>query len=169
MLLTPRELDISQLPDAQRQLDQSGISSTPTATALVLAPKSASITPDGLPVLLIENAPPEIKTPSLKLTRPEIYYGEVTHEPVFVHTAQEEFNYPSGEDNVRSRYEGKGGFPISSFLDAPGGRGARGRAQHPADRSISTPNSRMMIRRKVRDRLQEAGRVHRLGHATRTW
>ena len=38
-----------------------------------------------------------VHTPSLKLTRPEIYYGEVTHEPVFVNTAQEEFNYPSGE------------------------------------------------------------------------
>ena len=56
-----------------------------------------------------------VNTPSLKLTRPEIYYGEVTHEPVFVNTAQEEFNYPSGEDNEHSRYEGKGGFPISSF------------------------------------------------------
>ena len=61
------------------------------------------MTPDGLPVLLIENAPPEVKTKSLKLTRPEIYYGEVTHEPVFVHTAQEEFNYPSGEENNASR------------------------------------------------------------------
>ena len=39
----------------------------------------------------------------------------MTHEPVFVNTAQEEFNYPSGEKNVPSRYEGKGGFPISSF------------------------------------------------------
>ena len=65
--------------------------------------------------MLIDNAPPEIKTGSLKLTRPEIYYGEVTHEPVFVNTAQEEFNYPSGEQNVRARYEGTGGFPISSF------------------------------------------------------
>ena len=108
-------------------------SSTRTATALVLAEVS-QITPDGLPVLLIENAPPEIKTPSLKLTRPEIYYGEVTHEPVFVHTAQEEFNYPSGENNVHSRYEGKGGFPDLLVRHAPGRRHQRRRAQHPADR-----------------------------------
>ena len=40
---------------------------------------------------------------SLKLTRPEIYYGEVTHEPVFVNTAQQEFNYPSGAENVHTR------------------------------------------------------------------
>jgi uncharacterized membrane protein (UPF0182 family) len=52
------------------------------------------ITPDGLPVLLIENAPPEIKSPGFQLTRPEIYYGESTQDPVFVHTAREEFDYP---------------------------------------------------------------------------
>ena len=66
-------------------------------------------------MLTIDNAPPRIKTKSLKITRPEIYYGEVTHEPVFVNTAQKEFNYPSGEQNAYSKYEGKGGFPVSSF------------------------------------------------------
>ena len=63
-----------------------------------------------------------MQDPSLKLTRPEIYYGEVTHEPVFVNTAQEEFNYPSGEQDARSRYEGKGGFPDLLVLHAPGRR-----------------------------------------------
>ena len=77
--------------------------------------ESNQITADGLPVLFVQDAPPQIKTPSLKLTRPEIYYGEVVHEPVFVHTAQKEFNYPSGADNVFSAYEGTGGFPISSL------------------------------------------------------
>ena len=33
-------------------------------------------TADGLPVLLIENAPPQINLPGFQLTRPEIYYGE---------------------------------------------------------------------------------------------
>jgi uncharacterized membrane protein (UPF0182 family) len=118
----------------------------------VLAPVS-QITPDGLPVLLIDNAPPEVKTPSLKITRPEIYYGEVTHEPIFVHTAEKEFNYPSGADNVQSTYDGKGGFPISSL---PMRLAA---AVHEADANILltgylTPQSRMMIRRSVRARLQ---------------
>ena len=35
-----------------------------------------------------------VKTPSLKIERPELYYGELQHEPVFVDTAQEEFDYP---------------------------------------------------------------------------
>jgi hypothetical protein len=73
------------------------------------------ITSNGLPVLFIESAPPEIHSPSLKLTRPELYYGELTHEPVFVQTQQEEFNYPSGSENVKSQYDGEGGFPIFSL------------------------------------------------------
>jgi len=119
----------------------------------VLAPVS-QITPDGLPVLLIDNAPPVVRTPSLKLTRPEIYYGEVSHEPVFVHTAQAEFNYPSGESNVPSRYDGKGGFPISGF----GMRLAAAIKEGEPNILLTdylTPNSRMMIRRRVRERLTE--------------
>src|SRR5260370_30349524 len=74
------------------------------------------MTPDGLAVWLIENAPPEIKALGFKLTRPEIYFGESTQDPVFVHTAREEFDYPSGDQNKYSTYQGTGGFPVGSFL-----------------------------------------------------
>ncbi|HEV2448312.1 MAG TPA: UPF0182 family protein, partial [Candidatus Sulfopaludibacter sp.] len=113
VLLSPRELDIRQLPDASANWINPAFIYT-HGYGLVLS-EVAKMTPDGLPVLTIYDAPPKIETKSLKLTRPEIYYGEVTHEPVFVNTSQEEFNYPSGEKNEKSRYEGRGGFPISSF------------------------------------------------------
>jgi uncharacterized protein len=73
---------------------------------------------------------------------------------VFVHTAQEEFNYPAGESNVTSRYEGKGGFPVSSF---PMRLAAAIREGEPSIllTNYLTPNSRMMIRRRVQDRLNE--------------
>jgi len=35
---------------------------------------------------------------------------------VFVHTAREEFDYPSGDQNKYSTYQGTGGFPVGSFL-----------------------------------------------------
>ncbi|HEV3198889.1 MAG TPA: UPF0182 family protein, partial [Bryobacteraceae bacterium] len=152
VLLSPRELDIGQLPGAKASWINPAFIYT-HGYGLVLAEVS-QITPDGLPVLLIDNAPAVVKTPTLKLTRPELYYGEVTHEPVFVNTAQEEFNYPSGEQNVRSRYEGQGGFPVSSFMMRMAA------AMREAEPSILltnyfTPNSRMMIHRQVRERLQE--------------
>ncbi|MGI8989002.1 MAG: UPF0182 family protein [Bryobacteraceae bacterium] len=153
VLLAPRELDIQQLPDARASWINPHFIYT-HGYGLALAEVS-KITPDGLPVYLIENMPPEIKTSSLKIARPQLYYSEIAHEPVFVHTAQEELDYPSGADNVKARYQGKGGFPISSLplrLAA---------ALHEGDANILltnylTPDSRMMIRRRVRERLQEA-------------
>ena len=82
VLLAPRELDISNLPDARNNWINPRFIYT-HGYGLVLSEVS-KMTPDGLPVLMIQDAPPEISTPSIKLTRPELYYSEVTHEPVFV-------------------------------------------------------------------------------------
>jgi uncharacterized membrane protein (UPF0182 family) len=152
VLVSPRELDISQLPDARANWINPAFIYT-HGYGLVLSEVS-QMTPDGLPVLLIDDAPPVSKTPSLKLTRPEIYYGEVTHEPVFVHTAQKEFNYPSGEKNAYSTYQGKGGFPVSSFFMRLAAAIEEGEPNILLTDYL-TPNSRMMIRRRVRDRVQE--------------
>ena len=152
VLLAPRELNINNLPDARNNWINPAFIYT-HGYGLVLAEVS-KMTSDGLPVLMIQDAPPKIETPSLKLARPEIYYGEVTHEPVFVNTAEAEFNYPSGESNATTRYEGKGGLPIDSF----GMRLAAATAEGEPNimlTSYFTPNSRMMIHRKVRDRVQQ--------------
>jgi hypothetical protein len=71
VLLAPRELDISNLPDARNNWINPAFIYT-HGYGLVLAEVS-KMTPDGLPVLMIQDAPPKIATPSLKLTRPEIY------------------------------------------------------------------------------------------------
>src|SRR5450432_1327287 len=152
VLLAPRELDLSQLPAARANWINPAFIYT-HGYGLVLAPVS-QITPDGLPVLLIDNAPTVVKTASLKLTRPELYYGEVSHEPVFVHTVQEEFNYPSGENNVTSRYEGTGGFPITSFAMRLAAAIREGEPNILLTNYLKD-NSRMMIHRKVQDRLRE--------------
>ena len=152
VLVTPRELDLRQLPAARANWINPAFIYT-HGYGMVMAPVS-QITSDGLPVLLIENAPPQVNTRSLKLTRPELYYGELLHEPVFVHTAQQEFNYPSGENNVYSRYEGKGGIPISGFAM----RLAAAIRENEPNILLTgylTDNSRMMIRRRVLDRLNE--------------
>ncbi len=150
VLLTARELDITQLPDAQASWINPHFIYT-HGYGLVLA-EVAKITPEGQPVYLVQDMPPEVKAKSLKVTRPELYFGELQQEPVFVDTAQEEFDYPSGADNAKTRYAGKGGFPISSLLM----RAAA--AIHFGDSNIIltgylTDNSRMMIHRRVRERL----------------
>lgn len=157
VLLTPRELDIRQVADARRWINSHFIYTH--GYGMVMA-EANRITPEGMPHLFIKDAPAVIQSPGLKLTRPEIYYGEVVHEPVFVRTGQPEFNYPSGADNVHSRYEGRGGFPISSL----GVRLAAVLAGGDWNMLLTgylAPESRMMIRRRVADRLNElAGFIH---------
>ena len=150
VLLAPRELDLTQLGDAQSRWV---ISHTIYTHGYGLALAEANrITPAGLPELLIRNAPVEVLNSSLKLTRPEIYYGEQAQEPVFVRTTQPEFNYPSGSQEVHTRYEGRGGIPANSM----GMRLASAWAYGDPNIVLSdalTADSRMMIRRGIRDRL----------------
>jgi uncharacterized membrane protein (UPF0182 family) len=151
-LLSPRDLDIRQLPEAARGRWINPHFIYTHGYGVVMA-EANRITPNGLPVLFVQNAPPDIRANELKLTRPELYYSETTHEPVFVHTAQPEFSYPSGSENVFAKYEGRGGFPVSSLPM----RIAAALAQADANILLTqylTPESRMMIRRNIHDRLE---------------
>ena len=74
-----------------------------------------SITSDGQPEFFIQDLPPQSNI-DLEVERPEIYYGELTTDAVFVSSGREEFSYPSGSENVYSSYEGDGGVPLDSFL-----------------------------------------------------
>jgi uncharacterized membrane protein (UPF0182 family) len=73
------------------------------------------VTPEGLPVLFIKDIPPQSEV-DLKVERPEIYFGELSNDHVFVNTDTKEFDYPQGEKNVYKNYEGEGGFPVGSFV-----------------------------------------------------
>ena len=149
-LLAPRELDLSQLGEARNSWINSNLTFT-HGYGLVLA-EASRISPAGLPDLLIKDAPVEVGTPSLKLARPEIYYGEAAHEPVFVETKYPEFNYPSGSGDVPTAYKGSGGFPIGSEALRLGASIAQG-DWNIVLTSAFTPTTRMMIHRRVLDRL----------------
>jgi len=73
------------------------------------------VSPEGLPVLIVKDAPPVVSAQGLKLTRPELYYGRKRTRPRFVDTAQAEFDYPSGDRNVETHYQGKGAFRFRRF------------------------------------------------------
>lgn len=151
VLLTPRELDIRQLGDARTRWINSRFIYT-HGYGLVMA-EANRITREGLPETIIQDAPPVVKSNSLKLTRPEIYYGEITHEPVYVRTGQEEFNYPSGSDNAHNTYHGNGGIPIGSPLVKLAAAVSEG-DWNLLLTGYLTGESRMMIRRNVTDRIQ---------------
>ena len=64
---------------------------------------------------MVKDIPPVASVVELSVTRPEIYYGELTTEPVIVNTREAEFDYPSGDINVYTRYHGEGGVRLSNF------------------------------------------------------
>ena len=72
------------------------------------------VTPEGLPEFFIKDIPP-VSTGPLKVARPEIYYGELANDYVFVKTKAQELDYPAGDQNVYTNYQGKGGVPVSSL------------------------------------------------------
>jgi uncharacterized membrane protein (UPF0182 family) len=72
------------------------------------------LTSEGLPELFIRDIPPISRT-SVRIQRPEIYYGELPNDYCFVRTAAQEFDYPAGDKNVYTSYQGEGGVPVSSL------------------------------------------------------
>ncbi len=111
VMLSPRELSYRNLPSRiwinERLIYTHGY-------GVVLGPVNR-ITGEGLPDFWIKDIPP-VSTGSIKITRPEIYYGEIGNDYVFVKTRAQELDYPAGDKNVYSSYAGQGGVPIQSFL-----------------------------------------------------
>ena len=112
VLLSPRELNTASLP--QRNFINERLTFT-HGFGLTLSPVN-EVTPEGLPVLFVKDLPPSSSIESLAVNRPEIYYGELASDWVVVKTKAQEFNYPSGEGNIFSDYEGTGGVPVKSFF-----------------------------------------------------
>jgi uncharacterized membrane protein (UPF0182 family) len=151
VMLSPRELSSRHLPERtwinERMIFTHGYGA-------VLGPVNR-ITPEGLPDFWIKDIPPASTGP-LKVSRPEIYYGEIANDYVFVRTRAQELDYPAGDKNVPTRYAGQGGVPIQSFL-----RKALFALRF-GDLNIALPNdivigeSRVLYHRKIEERVKKA-------------
>ncbi len=111
-MISTRELNSTSLPE--RNWINERLSYTHGYGA-ALGPVNR-MTSEGLPVLLVQNIPPVSAKPIFKIDRPEIYYGELTRGYAVVKSGQQEFDYPSGETNVYTTYQGTGGVPVGSFF-----------------------------------------------------
>ena len=68
----------------------------------------------GFPQYVLENVPAESDF-GLTINQPAIYYGQSMPGYRIVATGIKEFDYPKGNDNVYTSYNGKGGIPLDSF------------------------------------------------------
>ncbi|HEV2665143.1 MAG TPA: UPF0182 family protein [Blastocatellia bacterium] len=110
VMLSPRELSSDKLPNRNWINEHFAFTH---GFGLTLGPVD-QVTPVGQPVLYIKDIPPASILPSLKIDRPEIYFGELSNDRVYVKTNTKEFDYPSGDQNVFKSYDGEGGVSIGS-------------------------------------------------------
>lgn len=114
VMLAVRELDTEQLPEqAQTWINRHLVYTH--GYGAVASPVN-EFTREGLPVMLVRDIPPQSADPALQITRPEVYFGEVTKEYAIVDTTEPEFDYPRGDENVYTRYEGPAGVPLGGFF-----------------------------------------------------
>jgi uncharacterized membrane protein (UPF0182 family) len=113
VLTSARELDQSQLQEQSQTWTNKHFTYT-HGYGFVMSPVNEA-GGGGLPVLFVSNIPPTTTT-DLKITRPEIYYGELGNEFVVVKTTNPEFDYPKGDANVFTSYAGEGGVSIGSKI-----------------------------------------------------
>jgi uncharacterized membrane protein (UPF0182 family) len=113
VMLSGRELNVNALPPQANTWVNRHLIYT-HGYGLIMNPVN-KVTSEGLPDLLIKDLPPVIDF-DMRIEHPEIYYGEKTDGYVLVKTKTEEFDYPKGDENVYTHYEGAGGVPINSFI-----------------------------------------------------
>jgi hypothetical protein len=151
VMLSARELNVGKLPESSRNWINEKLIYT-HGYGITMNPVNG-FTAEGLPTLLFSNMPVQSTVPGLKVTRPEIYFGEMTDTDVYVKTRQQEFNYPEGQTNNLTSYEGSGGIVLGGFLRRVMLAFDRGDiAKLPFSDDVNA-QSRLLMRRNVRDRV----------------
>lgn len=111
-------------------------------------------TAEGQPRFFVQDIPPVSVNERLEVTRPEVYYGELMSDVVYVNNTRPSFSYPSGNENVTTIYEGEGGVPLDSFIKR------LAFALRLADANVILSdeidfNSRVMLYRQIRERVSK--------------
>ncbi len=114
----------------------------------------------GFPQYVLENIPPE-SAYGLTINQPSIYYGESMPGYRIVATGAKEFDYPKGNQNVYTSYDGTGGIPLDSVWK----RLLFAWTQADVNilfTSYLRPESRIQIWRRVQERVEQIAPFLRL-------
>jgi uncharacterized membrane protein (UPF0182 family) len=150
-MLATRELNVEKLPESSRNWINEKLIYT-HGYGVTMNPVNG-FTPEGLPQLVLSNMPVQSTIPEVQVARPEVYFGELSNTDVYVRTRQKEFNYPQGESNSLTVYEGRGGIVIGSFFRRLLIALDRGDLTKMPFSDDITAESRLLMRRNVRERV----------------
>ncbi|MGB6904365.1 MAG: UPF0182 family protein [Acidobacteriaceae bacterium] len=151
VMLAARELNIEKLPESSRNWINEKLIYT-HGYGITMNPVNG-FTTEGLPTLMLSNMPVQSTVPSLTITQPEIYFGQLTNTDVYVKTKQQEFNYPQGQTNNLTSYEGTGGIVLGGLLRRTLIAADRGDLWKVPFSDDITAESRLLMRRNIRDRV----------------
>jgi uncharacterized membrane protein (UPF0182 family) len=150
MMLATREMNLLRLPSSANDWINQRLIFT-HGYGVTMNPVNR-FTPDGRPDFILHDMPVR-STTSLQVTRPEIYFGELTNWPVYVNTGQQEFNYPEGDSNNYSTYEGGGGIEVGGLWRRLVLAYHTGELMTLPFADDVTPSSQLLMRRGIRDRV----------------
>jgi uncharacterized membrane protein (UPF0182 family) len=151
VMLAARELNVEKLPESSRNWINEKL--VYTHGYGVTMNSVNGFTSEGLPTLMLRDMPVQSTVKGLNVTRPEIYFGELNDTDVYVKTRQQEFDYPQGQTNSVTSYQGTGGIVLGGILrrvllafelDDLG--------KLPFSDDVNA-QSRLLMRRNVRDRV----------------
>ena len=149
MMLATREINSEKLPEQSRNWINEKLIYT---HGYGLTMNTANgFDAEGMPKFVLSNMPVESTAPEVKVNRPEIYFGQETNSNVYVRTKRMEFNYPQGEANNLTSYQGSGGIHIGGFLRRLLLSWALDDLTKLPFSDDVTPDSRALIHRNIRD------------------
>jgi hypothetical protein len=151
VMLAARELNVDKLPEGSRNWINEKLIYT-HGYGITMNPVNG-FTAEGLPTLILSNMPVQSTVEGILVKRPEIYFGELTNTDVYVKTRQQEFNYPQGQTNSLTSYEGNSGIPLGGFLRRLLIAFDRGDLTKLPFSDDINRDSRLLMRRNVRDRV----------------
>ena len=150
VMITARELNVTRLPEPAQVWVNLALKYT-HGYGVVAVPVN-EIDSRGNPVLWAHDIP-IIAKKDLSVTHGEIYFGELTNDRVYVRTTEKEFDFPQGQANAETIYQGSGGIPLSNLW-----RKLVIARQFDGLRLFISgyfvPESRVMLRRNILERVQ---------------
>jgi uncharacterized membrane protein (UPF0182 family) len=150
VMITARELDVARLPAPAKVWVNLALKYTHGYGAVAVPVNE--IDSRGNPVLWAHDIP-IIAKKDLSVAHGEIYFGELTNDRVYVRTTEKEFDFPQGQANAETIYQGTGGIPLSSLW-------RKIVIAHEFDglrlfiSGYFTPASRVLMRRNIVERVQ---------------
>ena len=125
VIIAARELDYSAVPDRAKTWVNEHLVFT-HGYGFTLSPVN-QVDQGGLPYYFIKDIGTDTEKPgslnianetirnSIPIENPRIYYGELTDTYIMTNTKTRELDFPSGEENVYTTYQGTGGIPIVNY------------------------------------------------------